>query len=56
MFIQGMRKIKEGKLTEAEKDLKKVVKKKSLESEKAQILLATLEVRKECKRLLKELE
>ena len=56
LFIQGMRKIKEGKFTEAEKDLKKVARKRSSESEKAEILLATLEVKKECKRLLKELE
>ena len=56
LFIQGMKKIKEGKLTDAEKDLKKVAKKKSPESEKAQIVLATFEVRRECKKLLKELE
>jgi outer membrane protein assembly factor BamD (BamD/ComL family) len=56
LFIQGIKKIKDGKFKNAERDLEKVVKKKSPESEKAQILLATLEVRRECQRLLGELE
>jgi outer membrane protein assembly factor BamD (BamD/ComL family) len=56
LFIQGIKKVKDGKLMDAEKDLKKVVKKKSPESEKAQILLTTIEVRKECQKLLKEIE
>jgi hypothetical protein len=41
---------------EAEKDLKKVVEKRSPKSEKAQILLAAFQIRKECEKLLKELK
>lgn len=56
LFIQGIKKIKAGKLTETEKDLKKVVKKRLPKSEISEILLSALEVRKECQRLLKEIE
>jgi outer membrane protein assembly factor BamD (BamD/ComL family) len=55
LFIQGLKKIKADKLKEAEKNLKKVVKKGLPQSEKAEILLAAIQIRKECERLLKEI-
>lgn len=56
LFIKGIKKIKAGKLTEAEKDLKKVVKKRLPKSEISEILLATLQIRRECEGLLEEVE
>lgn len=56
LFIESIKKIKAGKLPEAEKALKKVVKKKLPKSEISEILLAALRIRKECGRLLKKIE
>lgn len=55
-FIQAVRKIKAGKLAEAEKDLKALVKKRSQKSEKAEILLAVFQIRRECDKLLKRIK
>ena len=55
-FIQAVKKIKACKWTEAEKDLKNVAKRASAKSMKAEILLAALEVRKECEKTLKEIK
>lgn len=54
-FVQAVKKMKASKWTEAEKDLKNAAKKKSAKSGKAEILLAALQVRKECQKLLKEM-
>jgi len=56
LFIESIKEIKAGKLKEAERNLKKVVMKKSSKSEKAEILLAALQVRKKCQNLLKEIK
>lgn len=55
-FVQAVKKIKAGKWTDAEKDLKKVAKRASAKSMKAEILLAALEVRKECDKTLREIK
>ena len=56
LFFESIKNIKAGKLKEAEKNLKKAVMKKSPKSEKAEILLAALQIRKKCQRLLKEIK
>lgn len=56
LFIEGIKKIKAGKLSEAEKNLRKAVKKRSPKSEISEILLVALQIRKRCETLIKEIE